>query len=106
MMIPTSMFQLLNSVPTKDLIGGLRGAILSDMNPRYQEQNRKNITERASEPVFEILGFHMGRSAGGDLILTGAATVCITCREIIGLMDQMDLWLVTLRDCALNSGTR
>lgn len=65
MMNPTSMFQLRNNVPTKDLIGGLRGAILSDMNPRYQEQNRKNITERASEPVFEILGFHMlGRSAG------------------------------------------
>ena len=67
MMNPTS-FQLLNSVPTKDLIGGLRGAILGDMNPRYQEQNRKNITERASEPVFKILGFHtLGRSARGRL---------------------------------------
>ena len=65
-------------MPTEDLIGGLRGAILSDTNPRYQEQNRKNITERASEPVFEILGFHtLGRSAGGRLD-PGTATVCIT----------------------------
>eukprot|EP00434_Breviolum_minutum_P039348 symbB.v1.2.034937.t1/scaffold4602.1/size37518/1 len=50
-----NLHNLIGNNELRDLIGGLRGAILSDMNPRYQEQNRKNITERASEPVFETL---------------------------------------------------
>ncbi|CAE7658154.1 ycf45 [Symbiodinium sp. CCMP2592] len=39
----------------RDLIGGLKSAILGDNNERYQSEGRKNITERGGKPVFKRL---------------------------------------------------
>ncbi|CAE7605087.1 ycf45 [Symbiodinium natans] len=39
----------------RDLIGGLKAAILGDDNERYKMQGRKNITERGAAPAFKKL---------------------------------------------------
>jgi len=50
-----TLYDLLANGELRDLIGGLRQVTLGDDNPRVKKGKRKNISERASKPVFPVL---------------------------------------------------
>ncbi|CAK8995683.1 unnamed protein product [Durusdinium trenchii] len=57
---------LLSNNELRDLLGGFRTVVIGDLNPRYIDQGKKNITERVAAPVFKTPGVDPFLNTPGD----------------------------------------